>query len=488
MFATSSEDLRDNPLADALRALREEDKSTIDLATMYKEDANALVKKAKSADSKSGTLHEAINTYSFALTFLDAAAKARKEGTEDPKDAAVDIDMMKSQINSNKAQVWLTLGNYRSCITDCDISLACWPGNAKSHYRKCKALQNLKRYTECISCCDAATTVLSNSSSGSSAVVPTSTLKATAGSNASELGTIAEIRAQCIEEQAKLLALEEKKRQQRRESEVKWGEIWNYKLKRNQQLESANKQAAKSTLSNGYRAQLTNAITLGYSSELPPIQLQEAYPEIDAETGYLCVPILFLYPQYSQLDAIHAAKSDSMIVEYLAEMFPEFEDGATPVEWDLRNEYQSSKMLVYCPVYQSKPALNLMEWIESCMERRQLQGLEGATATEEAKEAIMKRNKAFVTTLPTPPQLNSTPAAVDTIADLPGMKGFVEVHIGCSIEQILRLPGCVLNGGILTLLAFVKGNEAHRQFLTSSKTNGFQLMKLQPNEAISILK
>ena len=55
MFATSSEDLAGNPLVEAIRALKEEDKSPIEIAIMYKDDANSMLKKKD--------FQEAFNTY-----------------------------------------------------------------------------------------------------------------------------------------------------------------------------------------------------------------------------------------------------------------------------------------------------------------------------------------------------------------------------------------------------------------------------------------
>lgn len=178
LFAESTEDLEGNPLAEALRALREEDKTTVEIATMYKEEGNDWLKKG---DKKS--LHEAYNRYTHALDILDHTAAAALSGatsfdattcksgppnirgpadnlvpslypsdtsaecrlsrelTLEEKEAAFQEEkMLKSLIFSNRAMVSLTLKNYGSCIRDADSSILHWRSNTKAHYRKCKSL------------------------------------------------------------------------------------------------------------------------------------------------------------------------------------------------------------------------------------------------------------------------------------------------------------------------------------------------------------
>ena len=173
LFAENTEDLEGNPLAEALRALREEDKTPIEVATMYKDEGNDWLKKG---DKKS--LNEAYDRYSHAINILEGTASAAASGAssftaatglepsedkctvsslypeellsphqqhltqsvEEEKASLEEERMLKSQILSNRAMVSLTLKNNGSCISDCDSSLSFWPGNIKAHYRKCRAL------------------------------------------------------------------------------------------------------------------------------------------------------------------------------------------------------------------------------------------------------------------------------------------------------------------------------------------------------------
>jgi hypothetical protein len=450
MFATSSEDLVGNPLADALRALREEDKTLVQIATMYKEDANALIKKSKDSTSSSSTLHEAVNTYLHAVSFVDQAIAARANGTESEQDTEVNLDVLKSQLYSNIAQVWLTLKNYRSCIQEADKAIAVWRGNSKAHYRKCKALLQLKKYDECVAAC----------------------IASAEHNNSADQAFIDEIMNTCNSEIQKKALREQQNRTARLAVQKEWGKVWIHVVKRNGALKESNSAAAS-------RKMLGAEIKFGFCNDILPVQLNDHYPCIDEETKMLCVPILLLYPQYNQLDVIQSAKTDVLLVEYLAEMFPEFDDSVAPVSWDTNKEYQSSSLVVYCPVYQSVPVTTMNEWIQCCTERRQIQGLEGEEAAQEARDALSERNKRFNASA------SSSSAAEQVVTN---KKGFVEVHVGCSVEQVLRLDGCLLAGGVLTLLAFVKGNAAHKEFLKKSKDQDLTLLKLQPNEVISKLK
>ena len=178
LFAESTEDLEGNPLAEALRALREEDKTPIEIATMYKEEGNDWLKKG---DMKS--LHEAYDRYTHAINVLDGIVQAAVSGassfnattgettapkihdesnstiaslypsellprakcgdTSSPSETlkiSQEESMLRSQIFSNRAMVSLSLMNYGSCIRDADSSILFWSKNIKAHYRKCKSL------------------------------------------------------------------------------------------------------------------------------------------------------------------------------------------------------------------------------------------------------------------------------------------------------------------------------------------------------------
>ena len=178
LFAECTEDLVGNPLAEGLRLLREEDKTPIEIAIMYKDEGNEWLKKG---DKKS--LNEAYDRYSHALSILDRTVSAAVSGAssfnaatgvtspsnaispnesivpslyplevtqrkdeekdltnDEKRKADADENLLRSQILSNRALVSLTLLNHGSCIRDTEAALKCWSGNVKAHYRKCKSL------------------------------------------------------------------------------------------------------------------------------------------------------------------------------------------------------------------------------------------------------------------------------------------------------------------------------------------------------------
>jgi hypothetical protein len=84
------------------------------------------------------------------------------------------------QLLSNRAQSSLDLGNYRSCILDCDaamgllttatiISIA---SKQKIYFRKCKALFSVRRWRDCIHACIAAEEELKSDPSQLKVVCP----------------------------------------------------------------------------------------------------------------------------------------------------------------------------------------------------------------------------------------------------------------------------------------------------------------------------
>ena len=178
LFAECTEDLVGNPLAEGLRLLREEDKTPIEIAIMYKDEGNEWLKKG---DKKS--LNEAYDRYSHALSILDRTVSAAVSGAssfnaatgvtspsnamspnesivpslyplevtqrkdeekdltnDEKRKADAEENLLRSQILSNRALVSLTLLNHGSCIRDTEAALKCWSGNVKAHYRKCKSL------------------------------------------------------------------------------------------------------------------------------------------------------------------------------------------------------------------------------------------------------------------------------------------------------------------------------------------------------------
>jgi tetratricopeptide (TPR) repeat protein len=172
------EDLEGNPMVDAFRQLREEDKTRVELVLMYKDEGNEFMRK-KTVKER----HEAIKRYSHALTLLDAADEARKEGNEDEADKSVNLFHLRSQTFNNRAMALMFLKNYGlalkdltkvslipSPVTDLIIPQALLydPENVKAHYRKSKVLFQLKRPEFALKACDAGLASLARVMSSSS--------------------------------------------------------------------------------------------------------------------------------------------------------------------------------------------------------------------------------------------------------------------------------------------------------------------------------
>ena len=487
MFATTTEDLEGNPYVEALRSLREEGKSPVEVATMYKDEGNEWVKKA---DTKS--LHEAYIRYTHALDILDGGASAAASGVtseekneertkflealqqmsssnsgsgsgngsgngscsdaaaspEDLASAHAEKTLLQSQVYSNRAMVSLTLKNYGSCRKDADHALALWPGNVKAHYRKSKALLMLKRYDE----------ALASSLAGLGVDPGNDQLASTRDTCMQEQGKERERAAAKAKEQAARAAVEE----------TRWMAAWDI--------------ITGAVGDDGQRAAATvgrkGKVIAGYAcANQQPAQLQEILPHL-AE-GRPAWPVLILYPQYGQLDVVQGAGAADMVVAHLAEMFPEIDDlpAADPgrqnpaVPWDRDGEYRVSKLAVYAPLEAGQRIETVEEWLVACREQCALRGELGQEAMKRAQQTVRKRDQAWS-------------ALRDKGRDsLPGFGriGYLDVHLGCTFRDVFTAPNHVLSGGLLTLLVFVRGNKAHKKFLADVAKNGHGVWLLHPS-------
>lgn len=73
MFAANAEDMAGHPMVEAIRAIKEEDKSLVELAVMYKDEGNEWMKKK---DPRA--LQEAHNCYTHAMTFVEQVRQERQ--------------------------------------------------------------------------------------------------------------------------------------------------------------------------------------------------------------------------------------------------------------------------------------------------------------------------------------------------------------------------------------------------------------------------
>jgi hypothetical protein len=497
MFATSTEDLEGNPLAQALWSIREEDQTKYELAIMYKDEGNEWMKKT---DKKS--LNEAYDRYTHALTFIPQAIEESKQ--ESIKQSVEDIMILKSQILSNRAQTNLLLQNYGSCKRDCYASLSCWPENMKAHYRLCKALYILKQYELCIHACLVALKIDNNH-------------KEILDFHQKSLDIVTK------QQQATGMALNS----QWKTISSQWQIAWELAI------------------------ELQVSLTFTGSTSNEPLQLQSAWPssivDIDSQVKKIYWPMLLLYPQYNKFDIIPDADIDCMLAEYLIQVFPEPEEDegnrSAGVEWDLHHEYRASNLVVYLtidPLYQEARQQQVITsyplWQLACLEHaskiqslslefinyalNRIQQLEDPNAPNNSSSSSSSANASanasasgtattstsiLITNIPgyTPPrqvesmeqftlsqqqrermfasqvQQYESLAAKSTQSTLAAY----EIHVGCTIRRILAFSNhttYLLPRGILSLVFFPRASKAHKKFLQFMQAEYRRIESLNP--------
>ena len=232
------------------------------------------------------------------------------------------------------------------------------------------------------------------------------------------------------------------------------------------------------------------SIVMGYASDQQPPQFKEILPHIvtvsdDIEETKVVWPMLILYPQYGQFDIIQGVGYDDMLVMHLAEMFPVIDDVEIEkntnnhkqknpvVPWDRDGEYQVSKLVVYIKLHASKKIQSLEEWMLACREQSALRGEmneNNPELNEKALEMFRKRAENHEKNLENDKCSNK----------LFNRIGYLDVHLGCTIKDILHTPDYVLAGGLITLIVYVKGNKAHKKFLSDVEKSGNGIWILHP--------
>lgn len=404
MFATSTESLKGNPLTEAFRSLREENKSFVELVHMYKEEGNEWIK--KKTEPITDNLHQAFERYTHSLAILDQADNARKlGGPASEPDIDVDLEILRSQILGNRSLVHLNLKNYGYCIKDTELSIKHWPENMKSHWRRCKSYYMLKKYNESFKACLEALKYDKNHVD------------------------ILDLSKKCGEELKKTQEISNKKKELIIKEEKKWMDSWDIAIF------SRVKLGYSSDANSGYDAFESSGASV-------------AIPHYDA--GVISWPVLILYPEHNKLDIIQGACGDDMIALHLSNMFPELEDIEQPLDWDPENKYVASNLVIYIQLNSAPVINNKEEWKRLFYERKQIKGImeiELPGSTEKSKLSSEERQKSH------------------DIANEKKCELYMEVFLGCTILNILQAKNHVISGGLLTLIAFVKNSKAHKNFL-----------------------
>jgi hypothetical protein len=211
-----------------------------------------------------------------------------------------------------------------------------------------------------------------------------------------------------------------------------------------------------------------------------PDPLKDCFPhrlvegEVEGVEGGEVWPVMVLYPiaedplspfrPHPQVDCIREAGSSGMIVEHLAELFPEIEEeetgGGGGLEWDKKREYRLSNITVYVEIIADHDQIvvsSLDKWLLSCRENRVLNL--SLPPYEEDQES-------FDSLLAGATIRNDTILAKNKNKKVSVM--YREVHLGCTLGRLIRFNGVVLFGGVLALSVLPTNSEAHVSFKKSN--------------------
>ena len=422
LFATSTEDLEGHPLTEAFRCLREEDKTNLELAIMYKIEGNEWSQKK----TKKSYI-ESYLRYTHAISFIDKAIieeenKLRgnnNHGDDNGNDnnnksdgvinnttvafnnkydyinnnennskdnnkdynSIQELYILKSQLYSNRALTCYNLNNYRRCYLDCDEAIKFYSMNMKAYYRKCQAFIKLKKFNECLLTCNEYLYHHEQQHEQQQEQQQQQqhdddnnydNTKKESSSNSRDI--MLKMKEQV---QQMILAIEKNKNDSYKslltKLIIKWSYVWD--------------------ICNRYN------ITLGYPlySLSEPIELRECWwyndadddnnngivdgssGAVDDNSSIIRCPVLFQYPQYGTYDVITSACVNDCLIDHLAILFPEREDcnnndqyhhqhSDRHVHWDINDEYHVSNLSIYIQLNITQSIASKQQWLEACME------------------------------------------------------------------------------------------------------------------------
>lgn len=476
------EECQQHPMMEAFRQLREEDKTNLELATMYKDEGNEWLKggleKMKKAEAKERLrhLHESRGCYEHALTFIKTAEDNNDSdgiavvATSSGDTCAVcERDVLKSQIISNKALVALHLRNFGECKKDARLSVDIWKYNCKGWFRMCKAYQSVRRFDDCVAACDEALDVLSGAPTvDAPGVKQIETLKKESLTSLDSLKRV---------EKARLARIQAE--------EQRWRYAW--------------------------RAMAVVGATLGYPYLQMPAQLEvdsEAHlprclhannrAEIDIYAAMnadrteftqdvgIVMPLVFLYPQHNQVDIVREASPMDLLSEHLQTMFPGT-PGSRP-SWDVGKsvpEYVHTHLVVYVCLNASPIITTEETWVSACRERRDAQGHNGAPAAARASARMTAREEAHMRAadnraiVADPSSSKKEESNMHDFAQLTRAKNWLEVQPQLSIQTVVAQPAVVLPGGVPSFICYPRKSSAHHAFLAGLKKDGVTVAKLE---------
>ena len=178
------------------------------------------------------------------------------------------------------------------------------------------------------------------------------------------------------------------------------------------------------------------------------------------EGGRAVWPLLLLYPEYLTSDFVEAVGEEEMLALTLAVVLPEDEEeeggregGAAP--WDRRGDYKCSQVEIYFQAMreggrEGEVLGSEEEYVKSVERFYGLCGVGGddymrEEAREEREEELAKKN-----------------------VWRDRGEYWVNVHVACSLMDVLKHGDCVVPATCPTLHVFVRDSEAHQAFLAET--------------------
>jgi hypothetical protein len=413
-------------------------------------------KKAKAISGMEGHAGEKVLT--FEEVMKKSEARDAKIAAQAGDDISVEtVEQTRSQILGNRAMAQLSLKNYGSCVKDCEVALHFWPNNYKAHYRKCKALAALHKYDLVLDAYERCEKLFSSS------VANEADKKAYA-----EVTKVADAAKEQLKKQERLRLKAVVEVEQKKQAILEIYRVCTNPAKGiklgvpvGMSPAGATNSAAKQLISSNTRCYLSDddddegKQKRVVASDVKYLQqLEHTVPFFDPEEpGSLRFPAVFLYPQHNQLDIIQAAEPQNMLVDYMAHMFPEIEtqhNGQSAAPWDHANEYVVSKLICYI----------------------HLNGGHGGAVTSE-REWLSYHD----------PDTVLTPEETRTVAETKEYKvdAFCQLHMGCTVQQIVSCERHVLPGGLLHVLVFVNKSASHKKFLQTNRRHRAEMYTLSPS-------
>ena len=205
---------------------------------------------------------------------------------------------LNSVLFGNRAHVESLLGNWRNALTDALAAKKADPLNAKAYYRAAKAALQLGNYDECCELCQEG-----------QAVDPLS----------KEFPIL-------------LLSAQEKQTEEKRRQEEADRKKW--------EEEEPAKRLAGAIAARGWKV------------TLPQVRIESTSRPLLDEEGLMHWPVLIIYPENMQQDAIEDFCESESFADHLDVMFG---SSAPPLTWDHKKEYSRDQVELYYLSYAGSP-------------------------------------------------------------------------------------------------------------------------------------